>query len=60
MGEGFVQKGGGRLAKATVQGQSRFIPPLQIGASVIAIYKQEEPPTNWGRLCEGRLSCTVP
>jgi len=53
MGERFVQNGGGRLATATVQIQFRFIPSLEIGASLIAIYKQEEP-------CEGRLSRTVP
>jgi len=53
MGERFVQNGGGRVAKATIQRQSRFIPSLEISTSLIAIYKQEEP-------CEGRLSRTVP
>jgi len=53
MGERFVQNGGGRVAKATIQRQSQFIPPLEISTSVIAIYIQGEP-------CEGRLSCTVP
>lgn len=52
MGERFVQKGSSHLAEATIQRQSRFIPPLEIGTSVIAVYKQEEP-------CEVRVSRTV-
>ena len=37
MGERFVQNGGGRVAKATIQRQSRFIPSLEISTSLIAI-----------------------
>jgi len=34
MGERFVQNGGGRVAKATIQRQSRFIPSLEISTSL--------------------------